>query len=152
MVESFAGVKRLSTGLGTFSSASLEHKRVRQRSVARLARLWAARQSGVLSRGQLVGCGLGDGQIARFTRQSVLTRLDRGLYLLGAGEPVFESWAWGAVLLGGPGSRVLGRTAAALEELVPKRLPIQLGVPAERDLACPHLAPGRARAGNIASR
>lgn len=92
----------------------------------------AARQSGVLVRRQLVSAGLCQSQIDRLVRQDNLQRLDRGVFLLGAGEPQWASYAWAGVLIGGRGSRLIGTSAGALLGLVPERRPIEVAVPQTR--------------------
>ncbi|HEY5822539.1 MAG TPA: hypothetical protein VIT20_11225 [Propionibacteriaceae bacterium] len=89
----------------------------------------ARRQDGMLSRGQLVGASLTDGQVARLVRGQVLTRVDQGLYLIGLTEMTWRRYAWGAVLLGGRQSRLMGRTAGALEGLCPEIMPVEVLVP-----------------------
>ena len=95
----------------------------------RAAWAWAERQEDVLSRSQLVGFGVPDSQIARLVRQEVLQRIDRSVYLIGVREPTWDQLAWAAVLLAGPGGRLIGRSAGAAEGLCTPTLPIRLGVP-----------------------
>lgn len=89
----------------------------------------AARQDGILTRAQLADFGLGDSQIARLHRQQVLHKVDRAVYQLGGMTTGFPQYAWAAVLLGGRGARLLGRSAGAYEKLCEPELPITLGVP-----------------------
>jgi Transcriptional regulator, AbiEi antitoxin len=89
---------------------------------------WAERQSGVLTRAQLISFGLHDSQVARLVRQQVLRRLDRGVYILGVLEPTWHQYAWAAVLLGGRSGRLIGASAAVFEGLTDPSLPILLGV------------------------
>ena len=92
----------------------------------------ALRQGGVLVRPQILASGFCDSQIDRLVRQENLQRLDRGVFLLGAGEPQWASYAWAGVLVGGRGSRLIGTSAGAVVGLVPERLPIEVAVPPSR--------------------
>jgi hypothetical protein len=83
---------------------------------------WAERQSGVLTRAQLINFGLHDSQVARLVRQQVLRRLDRGIYILGVLEPTWHQYAWAAVLLGGRSARLMGASAAVFEGRTRQRL------------------------------
>jgi hypothetical protein len=89
---------------------------------------WAERQSGVLTRAQLISFGLHDSQLARLVRQQVLRRLDRGVYIFGVLEPTWQQYAWAAILLGGRSARLIGASAAVFEGLVDPSLPILLSV------------------------
>ena len=89
---------------------------------------WAERQSGVLTRAQLINFGLHDSQVARLVRQQVLRRLDRGIYILGVLEPTWHQYAWAAVLLGGRSARLMGASAAVFEGLTNPSLPILVSV------------------------
>ena len=89
---------------------------------------WAERQSGVLTRAQLISFGLHDSQVARLVRQQVLWRLDRGIYILGVLEPTWHQYAWAAVLLGGRSARLIGASAGVFEGLATPSLPILLSV------------------------
>ena len=89
---------------------------------------WAERQSGVLTRAQLISFGLCDSQVARLVRQHTLRRLDRGAYILGTLEPTWHQYAWAAVLLGGKSARLIGASAAVFDGLADPSFPIQLGV------------------------
>ena len=70
-------------------------------------------QDGVLSCAQVAQARVADSQLARLVRQQVLTRLDRGIYLLGPGSPTWRQYVWAAWLLGGHGARLMGTTAGA---------------------------------------
>ena len=89
---------------------------------------WAERQSGVLTRAQLISFGLHDSQVARLVRQQVLRRLDRGVDSLGVLEPTWHQYAWAAVLLGGRSARLIGASAGVFEGLATPSLPILLSV------------------------
>jgi hypothetical protein len=96
---------------------------------------WAERQSGVLTRAQLISFGLHDSQVARLVRQQVLRRLDRGVYILGVLEPTWHQYAWAAVLLGGRSARLIGASAGVFEGLATPSLPILLSVDSNSGLA-----------------
>ena len=104
-------------------------------SLPAAALAWAERQAGVLSRDQLISFGLSDSQIARLSRQQVLLRLDRGVYIVGVLEPTWHQYAWAAVLLGGRSARLVDRSAAVFEGLVAPGLPIRLSVDSTSGLA-----------------
>lgn len=92
-------------------------------------------QAGTITRTQLLLAGLRSGPIQRMTRDGTLTALDRGVYLVGPGPAAWWAWAWAAVLLGGPESRLIGRTAAAADGVVARSMPIRLAVPLSSGLA-----------------
>lgn len=118
-----------------------------------IAEACAERQEGVLLRAQLAEFGLADSQIARLCRQQLLRKVDRAVYQLGVGETGFPQYAWAAVLLGGRGSRLLGRSAGFFEDLCAPSLPIVLGVPLNSGLTCrPWLRVVRERPGVRAAR
>lgn len=104
-------------------------------SIRRVARC----QDGVVSRGQLLDAGLSPRVLARLTRD--WPRTARGVYLV-TGDLVGPTWSarvWTGVLLGGPGTRAAGSTAAALDGLAPDEPPgaIELLVPHGRTVT-PH--------------
>lgn len=85
---------------------------------ARVAAL-AQRQGGHVTRGQLLGLGLGRAAIASRLRRGWLIRVHRGVYAVGhlPGSP--SDRARGALLAAGPRSALSGASAAALWELRP---------------------------------
>ena len=76
----------------------------------RLARV----QGGVLSRAQVLGCGVSDNVIDRLRANGLFGRIDRGLYSFPNVDPSWLGWVWAGVLLGGPDARAGGRTAAGV--------------------------------------
>jgi very-short-patch-repair endonuclease/predicted transcriptional regulator of viral defense system len=74
----------------------------------------AARQHGVVSRGELLDVGLGAGAIKHRIAPGRLQPLRRGVYALGHREVRTEAWWMAAVLAAGSGTVLAGRSAAAL--------------------------------------
>lgn len=86
----------------------------REQAVARLA----ARQHGVLTRGQLLQAGLGEDAIDSRLKRGRLRRLHRGVYVLGPTVPEHARETAG-VLACGPGAVSSHRSAAFLWRLLP---------------------------------
>ena len=82
----------------------------RDKAVAALAE----RQHGVVSRAQLLELGVGAGAIKHRVAVGRLQPLRRGVYAVGHRESRAEAWWMAAVLAGGPGTVLAGRSAAAL--------------------------------------
>lgn len=74
-------------------------------------------QEGVLSREQVLAHGLGRNSVDRLLRHGAWQLLDRGIYLLGTGEPTWPAQVWAGVLIGGDHARVAGTAAAHLHGL-----------------------------------
>lgn len=80
-----------------------------------LARL----QSGVVSREQALGLGMGRHGIQRLLAAETWVAMHRSVYLIPAmPEPAWQSWAWAGVLIGGSGARLGGLAAGYLHGLV----------------------------------
>ncbi len=94
----------------------------------------ARRQLGVLTRSQLNRGGLTDRQITRLVASQQLVRLDQAIYCFGVVEPTWSMHAWAATLVGGRGSRLMGRSAGAIEGLCPETMPVELAVPPSHGL------------------
>ena len=78
----------------------------------------AASQDGVLSAAQVHAGGLRRPALRRLVGDGSWQRLHRGLYFVHAHPPPWRAWAWGGVLLAGPGARVCGPSAAHLHGLL----------------------------------
>jgi very-short-patch-repair endonuclease len=91
----------------------------------------AREQSGVLTREQALGLGLGVSPLRRLVTTGQWRRLARGLYFTAAVTPPWIAWAWGGVLLGGDRARLGGRAAAHLLGLVDPPDVITVLVPAD---------------------
>lgn len=85
---------------------------------AAIAKL-AARQRGVVTRGQLLKLGLGRNAIGGRLRSGRLHRLYRGVYLVGHAAPMPGARELGAVLACGTGAVLSHRSAAVLWHLLP---------------------------------
>lgn len=90
------------------------------------------RQAGVISRAQASDAGLSDRQVQRLVHSGQWTRLLPGIYLSAESSLSWHAWAHAALLAAGPGAALVGETAAALRDLLPKTLPITVAIPAER--------------------
>lgn len=96
------------------------------REVARL-------QHGVVSRPQVMAAGLSSDTIKSKLRNERWQQLYRGVYALFTGLPDRHAQLWAAVLRIGPGSVLSHETAAELQRLVEKPVPlIHVTVPTER--------------------
>ena len=94
--------------------------------VTRLAR----EQSGVVSRAQAIGLGLGPTVIRRLLLEGRWGRFDAGLYLVPDIDPTWRAKVWAAILVGGPDARAAGATAASLHGLTESEaLPIEVLIP-----------------------
>lgn len=78
----------------------------------------AAGQDGVLSTAQVHAAGLGRPALRRLLSDGSWQRLEQSLYFVHAHPPPWRAWAWGGVLLAGPGARVCGSAAAHLHGLL----------------------------------
>ncbi len=94
------------------------------------------RQFGVISRAQASEAGLTDRQVHRLVSSGEWTRLLPGVYLSAESSLSWHTWAHAALLAAGSGSALVGETAAALRDLVPKTLPITVAIPAQRRCRC----------------
>lgn len=74
----------------------------------------AERQDGVISRRQLLACGLADHDVRRLVRRRDLTPLRRGVHVVHTGEPTWRQRAWAAVLHAHPAA-LWGPSALAVE-------------------------------------
>lgn len=77
----------------------------------------AARQFGVLTRGQLLSLGVGARTIDRWTSSGRLLRLHRGVYATASHPASWGRSVLAGVLACGPGAVASGRTAARLADL-----------------------------------
>lgn len=93
------------------------------------ARHWSSHQAGVIARRQLESVGWTDSMIRAQLRASRWQTLFRGTYLTETGEPSMAAWCWGAHLLMGDRSYLLGRTALQAWGLGQAQLPVQIGIP-----------------------
>jgi very-short-patch-repair endonuclease len=87
----------------------------------------ASQQGGVVSSGQVQQHELSRPALRSLLDQGLWRRLDRSVYSAGAGEPSWTAWAWGGVLMGGPGARLGGTAAAHLHDLLeqaPRRITV----------------------------
>ena len=77
----------------------------------------ASHQCGVLSRRQLLGCGVSSSVVGRLRHE--WRTLAPGVYQVGNlfGPPSFETRVWAGLLFGGDGARACGATAAMLQGL-----------------------------------
>ena len=69
-------------------------------------------QTGVISRRQVLDCGLDDSDIARLIRRREWARVHDGVYVDHTGPPSWDQRAWAAVLFHWP-AVVSGRSALA---------------------------------------
>jgi very-short-patch-repair endonuclease len=102
----------------------------RRRAIAALA----ATQDGLVTRTQLLALGLSTSAVRRRLADGTLWRIFPGVYAVGHPSLSRRARARAALLLGGPGSALVDRTAAAL-----------IGLLVEPPDAPIHLAPGRGR-------
>jgi len=100
----------------------------RERELARLA----GRQHGVLSRQQLLASGLGPRSITRRIEAGRLHPVHRGVYALGRKRLDQRGHWMAAVLVGGEGSLLSHRSAAALWGLMRPARPIEITAPRGR--------------------
>ncbi len=90
----------------------------------------AAEQSGVVTRQQSLGLGLGKKALSRMLADGRWTILERGIYLVPGIEPEWRTRVWAGLLMGGPHARAAGVTAAALHGLAEEgTLPVEILVP-----------------------
>ena len=89
----------------------------------------AALQDGVLSRKQALGLGLTRRPIDRLVAEGRWQRLEPGLYLVHDQAPTWLALAWGGVLIGGPESRLGGRSAGFLYGLNAEPARIEVVIP-----------------------
>ena len=82
----------------------------------------AGRQHRILTRKQLVACGLTRTAIAARIRRGLLQRMHRGVFVLG-GAPTLRSREMAAVLACGESAALSGRSAAYLWDLLPYPAP-----------------------------
>jgi predicted transcriptional regulator of viral defense system len=76
-------------------------------------------QSGVVTRAQLLGLGLGAAAIKERTKRGLLRPVHRGVYVLGGSGPTAERRRTAAVLACGPGTVLSHRSAAWLWGIFP---------------------------------
>jgi predicted transcriptional regulator of viral defense system/very-short-patch-repair endonuclease len=99
---------------------------------ARIAEL-AARQHGVVSRGQVLAAGIAPTTLRDRVGRGQLVPLHRGVYAVGHAHLRREGHWLAAVLAAGPGAVLSHRDAAALHALRPSNRPrIELSTPRER--------------------
>jgi hypothetical protein len=113
------------------------------REIARLA----ARQHGVVARGQLLGAGITRDQIRHRLRTDRLQEIHRGVYLVGHAVAPQYAPEIAALLACGPSSVLSHRSAAALWQLFPypAAAPVWVTVPPGRSAARPRIEIRRAR-------
>ncbi len=92
-------------------------------------------QSGVISRGQALECGISEDTIRVRLRNGRWQRLTAGVYATFSGEPPRLAFMWAALLAAGPGAAISHQTAAELYQLGrrPARA-IHVTVPGERQV------------------
>jgi hypothetical protein len=106
----------------------------------------AARQHGLITRAQLLGCGLSRKQIRARVELGYLLELHRGVYLLGHGRPTRAEHLHGALLAARPGAFLSHRTAAAVLRLRPSNVNvIEITVVGSARRTCPPLRFHRTR-------
>jgi Transcriptional regulator, AbiEi antitoxin len=77
-------------------------------------------QAQVVSRSQVLGCGVSGNAVSRKTKSGAWQRLQRGTYATFSGVPPREARLWAAVLRAGPGAVLSHETAAEVHGLVDK--------------------------------
>jgi Transcriptional regulator, AbiEi antitoxin len=75
-------------------------------------------QARVISRSQVLGCGLSGNAVSRRIKSGKWQRLQRGTYATFSGLPPREACLWAAVLRAGPGAVLSHETAAEVHGLV----------------------------------
>src|SRR3954464_4343804 len=110
-----------------------------QRGSSATHEIWAAiatigtRQHGVISRPQLLGCGLSDDAIDRLIESRRLHRIHDGVYAVGHRALTKQGRYMAAVLSAGPGAILSHRSGADLWEVRATREPrIDVIVPTHR--------------------
>ena len=87
----------------------------------------------MISREQAIGLGLTRHSVGRLVDTGSWQRLIPGMFLVAGGPPCWQSWAWAAVLQGGPGARLTGVGAAFAHRLVDQAPPeLVVLIPADR--------------------
>jgi hypothetical protein len=79
-----------------------------------------ARQDGVVTRRQVLACGLTDAAVTAHLRSGRWQRLHDGVFLASPVPASFRQRVWGGVLAAGPGAAASHATAAALLGLLPE--------------------------------
>jgi very-short-patch-repair endonuclease len=98
----------------------------------RALRSVASRQWGCLTTEQLRAAGVSRGQIERMVERGLLSRMHRGVYVLGALSPAPEQrWA-AALLAAGKGAALMHTAAAGNYGLLPPREVVEVAVPKRR--------------------
>lgn len=77
-------------------------------------------QAQVVSRSQVLGCGVSRNAVSRRTKSGAWQRMQRGTYATFSGVPPREARLWAAVLRAGPGAVLSHETAAEVHGLVDK--------------------------------
>lgn len=91
-------------------------------------------QAGVLSREQVLGCGVSRHVLQRLRAADRWRLLDRGIYLTAPVEPSWQALAWAGVLIGGQDARLGARASGYLHKLVDSEpMPIDVLVPISRN-------------------
>lgn len=99
----------------------------------RAALLLATDQDGVVSRRQLRGLGVGDGQVRSLLHHRRLVVVHPGVYVAHTGVPTWRQQAWAAVLWASPAA-LYGESALRLRGLGGGGGPVHVVVEAERSL------------------
>jgi very-short-patch-repair endonuclease len=95
-------------------------------------------QAGVVTRQQLLGCGMTDAAIDAHVRGGRWQRVGRGMFATFTGPLPRQSALWAAVLAAGPGAMLSHESAAELNGLVePACAAIHVTVPANRRSRAP---------------
>lgn len=124
-----------STVQGGLAAAALDR---RGRSVAALA----ARQRGLITRGQLLDAGMSARSIARRVTSGRLHSLHRGVYLVGHAVPPPLALELAALLACGPTAALSHRTAGVLYRVFPSWTgPVEVTIPDRRCRQRPRLRP-----------
>jgi Transcriptional regulator, AbiEi antitoxin len=106
--------------------------RSRQAIPAQLSEL-AALQAGVVSREQVIGCGLSRAVVERLVASGWWSILARGIYQTSPGPPSWNGLAWAGLLLGGDQARLGPRASGYLHDLVDDApIPLDVLVPQDR--------------------
>jgi hypothetical protein len=87
------------------------------------------RQAGAFTRKQAVKAGFSGRQIEGRLRSRVWLRLFGSVYAMAAVPITWMTWAWAGTLSGGPGTALIGRSAAASWLWLPQTWPVTLAVP-----------------------
>ena len=95
----------------------------------------ASSQAGVVTREQVLGCGLSRHVVERLTGNDIWRLLARGVYLTAPILPTWSALCWAGVLLGGPSARLGPQASGHAVGLIQQPPhPVDILVPAERTM------------------